>query len=464
MNSEDRKNDQNDQNKQEEPKRKSCCGGKRAAVTRREFIGTAAVAAGAAGMLITGLEQQAEAQKGGGGGGGGGGKPKMSTPIIECGISTENTIQIKITAGATGTPGGFSLQWMSCAALAKGPDGTSDTTDDNTWFSSDDTRLCKASFSGKANGTNWNLGPGESVTVVIGGLNDADPGVSFSCNEPLACETCYVFRAFAHATNNNQRSDFTANLQCETVDCEPTGFEDGDFCTKSQGFYSSGNAGRDALIACFGGDPTGAACTSSAGTPIVTIGQGAFTYSWATTGICVDVQPGGGVFLMDSGLANLRAAMGGGGGSGFFTGSAVNATNMGTGGGLASQAAALTLNIALSGGACSGFPAGYGDVVLCKFAEGDTFTNDGTPISAATAAALNGQSVSDVLAAANAYLGGNGVVPVPYGLANAADLNELVANLNLAFDGKDWNGDTVDDHECGGMTAFAESHLCTALA
>jgi len=98
----------------------------------------------------------------------------------------------------------------------------------------------------------------------------------------------------------------------------------------------------------------------------------------------------------------------------------------------------------------------YALVKLCRFKEGDTFTNDGTLISAATATALNGQTVAQMLAAANAYLGGG---PLPYGLTNAADLNELVANLNLAFHLKDWDNNGTDDCACGGMTAFAESHL-----
>jgi len=378
-------------------------------------------------------------------------KGKFEAPGVTCFMTTENTIELQVCAGATGAPAGFSVQWMTCAALA---------ANNNVWFASDDTRLCKASFSGNANASNWNLGAGTCVNVVIGGLNDADPGVSFTCNEPLTCDTCYVFRAFAHATSAKNRSDFTANRECTTSACKPTGFVDGDFCTRSQGFYSSGNASRDQMIACYGGDPTGAACTSAVNVALVTIGGGIFTYTWSTTGTCVDVQPGPGVFFMDSGLANLRSAIGGGGGSSFFTANGTNATSMGTGGGLASQAAALTLNIAASGATCTGSPAGYGAAVLCKFVAGDTFKNDGSPISAATAAALNSQTVSQVLAAANAYLGGNGTVALPYGLASAADLNELVANLNLAFDGKDWDGDGTDDHDCGGMTAFAESHLC----
>ncbi len=386
------------------------------------------------------------------------------TPVITCFGSTENTITLQVCAGTSApgntaaAPAGFSIQWETCDALAAGPDGTLNTADDGQWYSSDDPRLCKASFSGNANNSNWNLGAGACINVVIGGLNDADPGVSFTCNEALTCDTCYVFRAFVHASKRVKRSGFTADLSCTTGACQPTGFNDGDFCTKSQGFFSSGNASRDLMIGCFGGDPTGVACTSVANVPLVTIGGGTYTYTWATTGICVDVQPGPNVFLMDSGLASLRTAIGGGGAAGFFTANGTNATGMGTGGGLASQTAALTLNINLSGATCSGFASipsgGYGAAALCNWDAGETFRIDGTPISAETAAALNGETVADVLAAVNAYLGGNGAVAVPYGLANAGALNELVSALNLTFH------DPVGTAGCGDMSAFAESHLC----
>jgi hypothetical protein len=393
-------------------------------------------------------------------------KPKMDTPVIACGPPDDNTETLSVCAGLTGAPAGFSVQWITCAALADGPDGIPGNTDDGTWPLSDSEFLCKASFSGNANGSNWDLGASDCASVVIGGLNDTDPGVSFNCNDPLACQTCYVYRAFAHADSTLRRSDFTTNLECTTADCELPHVKDGDFCTRSQGFFGSGNASRDAMIACFGGDPTGVACTSTAGTSLVTIGGGTYTYTWTTTGTCVDVQPGGGIFLMDSGLANLRKALGGGGDSSYFTANGTNAITMGTGGGLASQTAALTLNVGTCGtslcgpnGGASGGGAAYAAVKLCNFAAGDAFKIDDTPISQATADALNGQTVADVLAAANAYLGGNGAA-LPYGLGNAADLNELVANLNLAFDLKDWDGDGIEDCACGGMTAFAEDHIC----
>lgn len=419
-------------------------------LSRRDFLKIAGVAAGAvAASQVPGNVLAA-------------GKSKIDTPTLRCISATENTITLEICAGASGLPAGFSVHWLTCAEYAAGPDGIGGTADDNTFGSGD--QNCGASFSGNAAGTRWSLLPFACETVVIGGLNDADPGVSFSCNDPLNCDGCYKFRAFGHATKSLNRSDFSTTLECSTAACEEHFFKDGDFCTRSQGYYGSGNDSRDALIACFGGDPTGVACTSTAGVPLVTIGGGTYTYTWTTTGICVDVQPGPNVFLMDSGLANLRTAMGGGGTSGFFTANGSNAINMGNGGGLASQVAALTLNLGTCGTTlCNGAGgAEYAKAVLCNFAEGDTFKNDGTPISAATAAALNGQTVAQVLAAANAYLGGGGAVALPYALSSAADLNELVANLNLAFDLKDWDGDEIDDCACGGMTAFAESHLCKA--
>ena len=378
-------------------------------------------------------------------------KAKYSTPTLSCPAEPDdNTIDLGVCAGSTGAPAGFSVQWMTCEAFE---------ANGFQWLASDDAGLCKASFGGNANNSAWDLAANACTSVVIGGLNDSDPGVSFNCNDPLACETCYVFRSFAHANKTANRSDFSSNLECSTGACEDTGFEDGDFCTRSQGYYGSGANSRSAMVTCEGGDPTGATCTSSAGNNMVSLGGNVYTYQWVTTGSCVDVQPGGGVFLMDSGLAALRNAIGGGGASSYFTANGLNTANMGTGGGLGSQTGALTLNVNYSGAECTENPAGYGDAKLCNFAEGDTFKNDGTPISQATADALNGQSVTDVLAAANAYLGGNGAA-LPYSLTSAADLNELVANLNLAFDLKDWDGDGVDDHECGGMTSFAEDHLC----
>ena len=152
-------------------------------------------------------------------------KAKMSTPTLTCGTASKVSIQITVTAGATGAPAGFSLQWMTLADyVANG----------SVWLSSDDPGLCHASFSGNANGSRYNLGPGESATVEVGDFL-FDNGTSSSCVEPLECGTTYVFRAFAHATSELNRSDFTPNLQCSTLPCDPQPSN----CTYTQGYWKT---------------------------------------------------------------------------------------------------------------------------------------------------------------------------------------------------------------------------------
>jgi hypothetical protein len=103
-----------------------------------------------------------------------------------------------------------------------------------------------------------------------------------------------------------------------------------------------------------------------------------------------------------------------------LTADTLNATSTG-GGNLPRQTATLTLNV--------GFAGGFGDLKLCNLAEG-TSINSFT-LTAAQAAALNGASISGVLADANTALGGNGL---PGYVGSFGDLNQLVTALNESFD------------------------------
>jgi hypothetical protein len=162
---------------------------------------------------------------------GGAKKTKVDTPAIGCGGAGNDYIDIHVCAGAGGAPAGFSIQWMTCDDYARhellNPDGTgTGVFVENTWFDSNDPRLCKASFSGNANLSRYNLtasdgcgnGGKDEVTIRVGEIL-LDSGASTNCPDALVACTCYVFRAFAHATNNLNRSDFTANLQCVTTGC-----------------------------------------------------------------------------------------------------------------------------------------------------------------------------------------------------------------------------------------------------
>lgn len=154
-------------------------------------------------------------------------KKTLDTPIIDCGTSTQASINIVVTAGASGAPAGFTLQWETMATYKANLDANG-----NGW-PSDDGFLCSGSFSGNANLSRYNLDPFESVTVNIGELL-IDNGASTNCPDALLCGTAYVFRAFAHANSIFNRSAFTPPLTCQTQPCNSSGG-----CTYSQGYWKT---------------------------------------------------------------------------------------------------------------------------------------------------------------------------------------------------------------------------------
>jgi hypothetical protein len=156
------------------------------------------------------------------------GKPKMSTPIASCAGSGEDYIDLTVTGGSpTGAPAGFTIQWQTTGDYQQfGWPADSSCPLDAEGVPTCGESFCKASFSGNASGSNYNLAAGQSVIVRIGDIVPSN-GVSTDCpGTSLLCGHNYVFRVFAHANSANQRSDFTANVTCSTtecpVDCDPT--------------------------------------------------------------------------------------------------------------------------------------------------------------------------------------------------------------------------------------------------
>jgi ribosomal protein L7Ae-like RNA K-turn-binding protein len=128
---------------------------------------------------------------------------KFDVPMLSF-SSTENTITVTVTAGSTGAPAGFSLQWMRAEDFAT--------------YGWHEEAMCKGSYSGNANSSRYRLSGGQSVDIVVGDML-FDNGASLTCEVPLECETDYVFRVFAHATSNMFRSDFSAAYEVSTADC-----------------------------------------------------------------------------------------------------------------------------------------------------------------------------------------------------------------------------------------------------
>lgn len=143
---------------------------------------------------------------------------------------TQTSIALTVTAGATGAPAGFSIQWMTYDAFHANGDVW--PTDSSLW--------CSASFSGvpwgassvKQAGLNsYSLGANQPVTIVIGDLASdlLNQQLGFSttaCNDGLLqCGTRYVFRAFAHGNSTTNRSAYTIyqDACATTADCGTCG-------------------------------------------------------------------------------------------------------------------------------------------------------------------------------------------------------------------------------------------------
>lgn len=160
-------------------------------------------------------------------------KKKVDTPILSAVQVAPTSIDVQVCApdngtNPTGLPAGFSIQWMTKADFDAFGGWPSDSSTGPASF-------CKASFSGNAFNSRYDLLPGECVTVRIGDIL-TDNGASTGCPDPLECDTAYVFRAFGHATSSLNRSDFTPDLNAKTTPCnEP----DEDGCTLTQGYWKT---------------------------------------------------------------------------------------------------------------------------------------------------------------------------------------------------------------------------------
>ena len=138
-----------------------------------------------------------------------------------------------MTAGQSGAPAGFDIEWMTLADyIALG----------NQWPVSSDVpdslapSFCKASFGGVPGCSKYNLGSEQSVTIIIGDDNLYDDSCSSSpcAGQPLLCNTAYVFRIFAHG---DPKSDFGETITCATLPCIPAP------CTYTQGYWRAHGSG-----------------------------------------------------------------------------------------------------------------------------------------------------------------------------------------------------------------------------
>jgi hypothetical protein len=114
---------------------------------------------------------------------------QLDPPVLNFVESTRISVEIEVTAGASGAPGGFAIRWINSA----------------------DNRQESATFSGIPSGSNFALQPNQSAKVKIGDLF-FDEGVSTT--NPFALKPVgeYRFTAIALPTKGNKQSEPSLEL------------------------------------------------------------------------------------------------------------------------------------------------------------------------------------------------------------------------------------------------------------
>ena len=157
--------------------------------------------------------------------------PALDSISISYETSAASNIAIDVTAGPTGAPAGFTIQWMTLAdyvalgnqwpVTSEVPNGTAPS-------------FCKAHFvpSASSGCASYGLRSGQRVTITIGDDNLYDScAVSSPCSgTPLLCNMAYVFRAFALNTAGQMMVSQT--ITGATMPCVG-----GSSCTYSQGYW-----------------------------------------------------------------------------------------------------------------------------------------------------------------------------------------------------------------------------------
>jgi hypothetical protein len=133
---------------------------------------------------------------------------QYDTPTLESYAQGHGKIVIVITAGASGAPAGFRVQWMTRADYE---------ANGSQWYPAPNDYMSEAIFMGQPTLNTWNgeltsfcLEPEAEAAVEIGDLFD-ETGLSTSVSAvlELKAETQYVFRACANGDGAADDSDWT---------------------------------------------------------------------------------------------------------------------------------------------------------------------------------------------------------------------------------------------------------------
>lgn len=139
-------------------------------------------------------------------------QPQFETPLLNCGTSTESSLEVTITAGEnTGAMGGFRVRWMTAEDYAA-----------NGWGDAEELEIdmCQEMFQVTGNNDSYALAPGDDFPFF---LEEYIEGSGESCDRSLSCGMEYVFKVQAlneGGQNGLKASEWSDVYSCSTAPCE----------------------------------------------------------------------------------------------------------------------------------------------------------------------------------------------------------------------------------------------------
>jgi len=147
-----------------------------------------------------------------------------STPTIEAVDASRASITLRVTAGATGAPAGFKIEWMSAA------DYDAYGWDYGYLYSCSCWGVPTWNLDSSTGQASYLLAPGGSQVVEMGDLFD-ETGQTVDYNVELDRGTEYYFRVRANGDVNGQASPWSSSIESTT--------DDDDNCTYTIGYWKT---------------------------------------------------------------------------------------------------------------------------------------------------------------------------------------------------------------------------------
>jgi len=153
---------------------------------------------------------------------------RYDTPIVSVADVSRYSVTLQVTAGATGLPAGFGVDWMTRANFDA--EGGWPVAGAGMYYC-DFTGL--PTYNVWPGATGYALGPFETAWIEVGDLFD-ETGVSTDYDVELDPTIQYVFRTYGLGDADGETSYYTSTLQCQT-----NGHPPDRSCILSQGYWKN---------------------------------------------------------------------------------------------------------------------------------------------------------------------------------------------------------------------------------